>query len=149
MKKPWVLSYPLSAQWRLIRLGRCLGWSESSLGAHSLCWFCHVAAHICSIWSYWYDFNWACTWQNQQNDMRAWWRPGSAWASAQSDQSLLSALRNLGSFASHWRNLGPLLPTECTVKTHQTGRLPGWSESSLGAHVILLVLSCAGPIAWW
>ena len=22
------------------------GWSESSLGAHSLCWFCHVAAHL-------------------------------------------------------------------------------------------------------
>ena len=30
----------------LIRLGRCPGWSESSLGAQSLCWFCHVAAHI-------------------------------------------------------------------------------------------------------
>ena len=28
----------------LIRLGGCPGWSESSLGAHSLCWFCHVAA---------------------------------------------------------------------------------------------------------
>ena len=33
MKKAWVLSYPLSAQQRLIRLGRCPGWSESSLGA--------------------------------------------------------------------------------------------------------------------
>ena len=33
MKKPWVLSYPLSAQRRLIRLGGCPGWSESSLGA--------------------------------------------------------------------------------------------------------------------
>ena len=30
----------------LIRLGGCPGWSESSLGAQSLCWFCHVAAHI-------------------------------------------------------------------------------------------------------
>ena len=27
MKKPWVLSYPLSTQWRLIRLGGCPGWS--------------------------------------------------------------------------------------------------------------------------
>ena len=44
MKKAWVLSYPLSAQRRL--------WSDwadaqadlSSLGAHSLYWFCHVAA---------------------------------------------------------------------------------------------------------
>ena len=30
----------------LIRLGWCQGWSESSLGAHSFCLFCHVAAHI-------------------------------------------------------------------------------------------------------
>ena len=46
MKKPWVLSYPVSAERRLIRLGRCPGWSESSLGAHSFCWFCHVVAHM-------------------------------------------------------------------------------------------------------
>ena len=36
MKKAWVLSYPLSAQRRLVRLGRCPGWSESSLGAHAI-----------------------------------------------------------------------------------------------------------------
>ena len=30
----------------LVRLGGCSGWSESSLGAQSLCWFCHVAALI-------------------------------------------------------------------------------------------------------
>ena len=30
----------------LIRLGGCPGWSESSLGAQSLCWFCHVMAQI-------------------------------------------------------------------------------------------------------
>ena len=33
MEKAWVLSYPLSAQRRLIRLGGCPGSSESSLGA--------------------------------------------------------------------------------------------------------------------
>ena len=33
MKKAWFLCYPVSAQWRLIRLGGCPGWSESSLGA--------------------------------------------------------------------------------------------------------------------
>ena len=33
----------------LIRLGECPGWSESSLGAQSLCWFCHVAAHMTNI----------------------------------------------------------------------------------------------------
>ena len=37
------------AQRRLIRLGECPGWSESSLGAHSFCWFCHVAAHVFHI----------------------------------------------------------------------------------------------------
>ena len=39
IKKAWVLSYPLSARRRLIRLGGCPGWSESSLSAQSLCWF--------------------------------------------------------------------------------------------------------------
>ena len=33
MKKPWILSYPLRVQQRLIRLGGCPGWSELSLGA--------------------------------------------------------------------------------------------------------------------
>ena len=48
----------------LIRLGGCPGWSESLLGAHSFCWFCHIPAHkcfllnskqvltkICAVWS--------------------------------------------------------------------------------------------------
>ena len=30
----------------LTRLGGCSGWSESSLGAHSFCWFCHEVAHM-------------------------------------------------------------------------------------------------------
>ena len=34
LKKVWVLSSPKSAQRRLIRLGGCPGWSESSLGAY-------------------------------------------------------------------------------------------------------------------
>ena len=41
----------------LIRLGGCPGWSESSLGAQSFCWFCHEAAHItyeyCSSYGLW------------------------------------------------------------------------------------------------
>ena len=41
------------------RLGGCRGWSESSLGAQSFCWFCHVAAQIyvqhCfnECWTHW------------------------------------------------------------------------------------------------
>ena len=34
MKKHWAPNYLLSTQWRLIRLGWCPGWSESSLGAY-------------------------------------------------------------------------------------------------------------------
>ena len=45
-KETWVLSYPLSAQWRLIGLGGCPGWFESSMGAQSLCWLCHETAHM-------------------------------------------------------------------------------------------------------
>ena len=30
----------------LIRLSGCPGWFESSLVAHSFCWFCHVAANM-------------------------------------------------------------------------------------------------------
>ena len=33
----------------LIRLGGCPGWSESSLGAESFCWFCHKAVQILLI----------------------------------------------------------------------------------------------------
>ena len=36
MKKACVLSYSLSTQPRLIRMGRCPGWSESSQGAHAI-----------------------------------------------------------------------------------------------------------------
>ena len=46
MQKAWILSYPLAAQQRLIRLGRCLGWPESLLGAHPFCRFCHALAHM-------------------------------------------------------------------------------------------------------
>ena len=36
----------------LIRLGGCPGWSKSSLGAQSFCWFCHAAAHFIFIHRY-------------------------------------------------------------------------------------------------
>ena len=49
----------------------------------------------------------------------------SAWVSAQSDQSLLSAWRKLG---SHWAH---------SKDSDQTGRMPSCSESSLGAHIVL------------
>ena len=83
-------------------------------------------------------YQWVSAWQNQHNCMCAQRRLRSARASAQSDQSLRSPL---------YKSLGPLLLTERTVKTLiSLGRSPGWSDSSLGAHTILLVLSCAGSL---
>ena len=51
MKKHWVLSYPLSALQRLIRLGGCPSWSESSLGAQTILLICHEAVQMPKTWS--------------------------------------------------------------------------------------------------
>ena len=61
-------------------------------------------------------------------------RLGSAWASAQSDHSLLSAWRNIGSLTTYWAH---------SDDSDQIGQCPDWSESSLDAHIVLLVLSCS------
>ena len=71
---------------------------------------------------------WATSWQNQQNDMCAQQRLRSAWASAQSDQSLLCAQ----------------LVAKDPMFLHADSEETGQSESSLGAHTILLVLSWGG-----
>ena len=70
-------------------------------------------------------------WQNQQNDLCAQRRLRSAWASAQSDQSLC---------CPHEETLGPQLPIGRTAKTDQTGQMPRRIWVLVGAHVILLVL---------
>ena len=79
---------------------------------------------------------WAASWQNQQNDMCALWRLRSVWASAQSDQSLRCSL------------IGLLRTQAFFMRTANTliclGGCPGWSESSLGALSILLVLVWGG-----
>ena len=71
--------------------------------------------------------------------MCAQWRLRSAWASAQSDQSLRRP---------HEYTLGPYLSIEHTAKTLiRLGNRrirPVWSESSLGAQNTLFVLSCCG-----
>ena len=58
----------------------------------------------------------------------------SAWASAQSDQSLLSAQRVAKDPSFH----------HADSEDWRLGGCLGWSESSLGLQVILLVLSCTG-----
>ena len=59
----------------------------------------------------------------------------SAWASAQSDQSSLSAWRNLGFSASHWAHC---------EDSDQTGRMPRLIWVFAGRTLILLVLLCRG-----
>ena len=79
-------------------------------------------------------------WQNKRNDLWTQWRLRSVlailrsvWASAQSDQPLLSA----------WRRFGSLATQE--VQSQRLGRYPDWYESLLDIQVNLLVLSCSEP----
>ena len=58
---------------------------------------------------------WETAWQNRQNDLCTQRRLGSAWASAQSDQSSLSAWRKFGSLATHKAHI---------KGSDQTGRMP-------------------------
>ena len=46
MKEPWVLSYPLSTQWRLWSDWGMPGWSESCWAHIPFCWFCHEVARL-------------------------------------------------------------------------------------------------------
>ena len=64
----------------------------------------------------------------------------SAWASAQSDQSSLSAWRNLGSLATHWAH---------SEDSDQIGRMPRLIWVVAGRTFTVLVLSCRGSIMPW
>ena len=72
---------------------------------------------------------WAASWQNQQNGMCVQRRLRSAWASAQSDQSLCCALNGyLRAQCFFMRTANTLI---------RLGGCPDWSESSLGAHSLV------------
>ena len=71
----------------------------------------------------------------QQNGMCAQRRLRSAWAAAQSDQS---------SPCAQWVAKDPAFFKRTAKTLIRLGRCLGWSESSLGAHAILLALSYAG-----
>ena len=121
-------------------------------------------------------FKWASAWQNQQNDLCVQRRLRSAWASNwshadegkqnrlvycdrciwtaawQNKQNDMCAQRRhppslIWVLAVRIETFGPQLPIERTAKTLiSLGGCPGWSESSLGAYVILLVLSWDGSM---
>ena len=61
----------------------------------------------------------------------------SAWPFSQSDQSSLSAWRNLGPLATHWVH---------SEDSDQTGRMPRLIWVFAGCTITLLVLSCRGSI---
>ena len=81
---------------------------------------------------------WAASWQNLQNGMCAQRKLRSAWASAQSDQSLPFPYE---------RSLGPLLPIEHSAKTDLTGRMPRLIWVFAGCTVIWSVLTCGGSFS--
>ena len=128
----------------LVRLGRCPGWSESSLGAQSLRWFCHVAAHLelghCKTYTMRHALSQNSYEPQHDKTNKMACAPNedwTAWASAQSDQSSLCA---------HWVAKDPRFLHADSQTLIRLGRSirPVWSESSLGAQIILLVLSCYG-----
>ena len=129
------LRSPTRKWWILLRLGRCPGWSESLLFLLVLSCsgsYMHLLFNEMKGLS---DQIWAVTWQTQQNGMCAQQKLRSAWASAQSDQSSLSAWRKLESLVTHWAHRED-------SKTH-------WADAQADlslhwAHTHLLVLSCRG-----
>ena len=93
---------------------------------------CHMQ---CFLKWFQYD-NLAASWQNQRNDLCTQWRLRSAAASTQSDQTFRCPPE---------ATLAPKLPVECTAQTLiRLAECPGWSVSSFGTKVILLVLSWGG-----
>ena len=93
----------------LIGLGGCQGWSESSLGAHSFCWFCHVTAHL----------------QTAKTYINLW--------VFLSDWSSLSIWRSIGSLPIHGA------PREERSDRTCGGCLISWSEPSATHHFVGLV----------
>ena len=77
--------------------------------------------------------SWATAWQNQQNGMCAQWSLRSAWASAQ----------NLCCALNWWLRTQAFFMRTAKILI-RLDRCPGWSESLLGPHAILLVLSWGG-----
>ena len=80
----------------------------------------------------------AAAWQNQQSDMYAQRRHRSAWASAKSEVFTVRVKKPwVLSYLSVKRKIGLGI---------QTGQMPRLIESSLGAQVTLLFLSCGGSL---
>ena len=132
----WGHNVSLCGKWRLIRLGGCPGWSEFSLGAQAFCWFCHVAAHFLILLLLQGD-KLSCDMTKPTKWLCVQRRLRSAWAFAQSDQSLS---------CPHEESLGPQLPTE-----YKRRLWSDWADTQAylslrWAHTHFVGLSCRGLI---
>ena len=126
IKKAWVLSYPLSAQRRLIRLGGCPGWSESLLDTQSFCWFCREATHFIL-----FTFTVLLISSTKgSNPVRCIYFP----------YLMLQMRRGFTGNRSHSRKC----KTRRTAKTDQTGRMPRliWVFAESSRHLVGFVLFC-------
>ena len=83
----------------------------------------------------------AASWQKQKNYLCSQRRLRSAWASAQSDQSLR---------CPHQETLGILLPIERTAKTLiRLGGCPGWSFAGHTVHFVGFVMRRLNAYISW
>ena len=138
----------------LIRLGRRPSWSESSLGAHSFCWFCHVAAHLALA---------KCLWEFFLRLFKAMvikFEPPHDKTNKRTMRPVKTQI-SLGirpvwsesSLCTQWVATDPsfLHGDRKDWSDIRLGGCPGWSKSLLGAHAILLVLSWGGSfhIIWY
>ena len=144
-----------------VSLGRCPGWSESSLGTQIILFVvqfrpiptirvydtneyensetCRNESHL--VLESFYnrqlkckisEKKWAASWQNPQNGMC-------------SQRRLIRPVWSESSLFA-WRKLGPYIPTERKEKTDQTGRMSRLTWVFAGRTVILLVLSWGGSL---
>ena len=128
MNKAWVLSYPLSAQRRLIRLGGCLGLSESSLGTQVILLVLSCTGRsvfdVCFRGSQWQKLS-------TGGQQRLWldWDACSGWMP-----------RQICVFAGHKSHLSQCM-TKPTKRTCLSESSLVWSESSLSAWIKLRSLA--------
>ena len=110
--------------WEIRKILILLSWKKHNIYSYVFIW-------VPSLFRA--DMKWVSAWENQQNGMCTQPRLRSAWASAQSDQIL------------RWPHAWVLsYPLSAQRRLIRLGGCPGWSESSLSTHAILLVLSWGG-----
>ena len=141
----WPLGYPKSTKQGLTRMRGCTVRSESS--HMSLCRSCCALANKQNTLKLILDKLTAYQEHQTGNMSRDMTKPTkwlcaqrrlrSAWASAQSDQSSLSAWRNIGPLATHWAH---------REDSDHTGRMPRLIWVFAGRTLNVLVLSSRGSV---